>query len=62
MTPLDPEGQVSLMIVREHLAYPLRKGVISNGKALEAFDGVLELARENESGQRPSDTGNPISA
>src|SRR5258705_12703160 len=50
----DPDGQVSLMLCESILHILVEEGVISNEKALEAIHGVIELARENEIGQRPS--------
>ena len=50
----DPDGQVSLMLCESILRLLVEEGVISNEKALEAIHGVIELARENEIGQRPS--------
>ena len=50
----DPDGQVSLMLCESILHILVEEGVISNEKALEAIDGVVELGRENEIGQRRS--------
>ena len=51
----DPDGQVSLMLCESILHILVEEGVISKEKALEAIDGVVELARGNdEVGQRPS--------
>jgi hypothetical protein len=51
----DPDGQVSLMLCESILHILVEEGVISKEKALEAIDGVVELARANdEVGQRPS--------
>ena len=51
----DPDGQVSLMLCESILHILVEEGVISKEKALEAIDGVVELARENdEIGQRRS--------
>src|ERR1700732_2277896 len=50
----DPDGQVSLMLCESILHILVEEGVISKEKALEAIDGLVELARENdEVGQRP---------
>ena len=49
----DPDGQVSLMLCESILHILVEEGVISNEKALEGIHGVIELARENEIGQRP---------
>lgn len=51
----DPEGQVSLMLCESILHVLVEEGVIPKAKALEAIDGVVELARENEIGRRRSD-------
>ena len=51
----DPDGQVSLMLCESILHILVEEGVISKEKALEAINGVVELARGNdEVGQRPS--------
>ena len=44
----DPDGQVSLMLCESILHILVEEGVISNEKALEAIDGVVELTREND--------------
>ena len=48
----DSEGQISLMLCESILHILVEEGVISNEKALEAIDGVVELTRENEIGRR----------
>jgi hypothetical protein len=51
----DPDGQVSLMVCESILHILVEEGVISNEKALEAINGVVELTRENDDiGQRRS--------
>ena len=51
----DPDGQVSLMLCESILHILVEEGVISNEKALEAINGVVELTRENDDiGQRRS--------
>ena len=51
----DPDGQISLMLCESILHILVEEGVISNKKALEAIDGVVELARENDGiGERRS--------
>ena len=51
----DSEGQISLMLCESILHILVEEGVISNEKALETIDGVLELARESDkTGQRRS--------
>src|ERR1700730_13559901 len=50
----DPDGQISLMLCESILHILVEEGVISNEKALEAIDGVVELARENDIGQSRS--------
>jgi hypothetical protein len=51
----DPDGQVSLMLCESILHILVEEGVISNEKALEAINGVVELTRENDNiGQRRS--------
>jgi hypothetical protein len=47
----DADGQVALMLCESILHILVEEGVISSGKALEAIDSVVELARENEVGQ-----------
>ena len=42
----DPEGQISLMLCESILHILVEEGVISSEKALEAIDGVVELAQE----------------
>jgi hypothetical protein len=55
MSVPDPHGQLSLMLSESILHILVEGGVISKVKALEAINGVLELARENdEIGRRPS--------
>jgi hypothetical protein len=49
----DPDGQVSLMLCESILHILVEEGVISNEKALDAINGVVELTRENDDiGQR----------
>ena len=51
----DPDGQVSLILCESILHILVEERVISNEKALEAIDGVVELTRENDDiGQRRS--------
>ena len=51
----DPDGQVSLMLCESILHILVEEGVISNEKALDAINGVVELTRENDDiGQRRS--------
>ena len=55
MSVPDPDGQLSLMLCESILHILVEEGVISKEKALEAIDGVVQLARENdEIGRRPS--------
>ena len=55
MPATDPDGQVSLMLCESILHILVEEGVISNEKALETIEGVLELARESDKiGQRRS--------
>ena len=55
MSVPDPDGQLSLMLCESILHILVEDGVISKEKALEAIDGVVQLARENdEIGRRPS--------
>jgi hypothetical protein len=44
----DPHGQVALMLCESILHVLVEEGVISNDKALEVIDGVIELAREDD--------------
>ena len=44
----DPDGQVSLMLCESILHILVEEGVISNEKALDAINGVVELTREND--------------
>jgi hypothetical protein len=51
----DPDGQISLMLCESILHILVEEGVVSKDKALEAINGVVELARENdEIGRRRS--------
>ena len=51
----DPDGQVSLMLCESIFHILVEEGVISNEKALDAINGVVELTRENDDiGQRRS--------
>ena len=51
----DPEGQASLMLCESILHLLVEERVITNGRALEAINGVLELLQESdEIGQRRS--------
>jgi hypothetical protein len=51
----DPEGQASLMLCESILHLLVEERVITNERALEAINGVLELLQESdESGQRRS--------
>ena len=51
----DPDGQVSLMLCESILHILVEEGVISNEKALEAINGVVELVREiDQTGKRPA--------
>jgi hypothetical protein len=55
MAAPEPDGEVSLMLCESILHLLVEEGVISKEKALDAIDGVVELARANdEVGQRPS--------
>ena len=55
MPTSEPDGQVSLMFCESILHLLVEEGVISNDKALETIEGVLELARESDKiGQRRS--------
>jgi hypothetical protein len=55
MPPSEPDGQVSLMLCESILHLLVEEGVISNERALETIEGVLELARESDKiGQRRS--------
>jgi hypothetical protein len=42
----DPDGQVSLMLCESILHILVEEGVISKDRALDAINGVVELARE----------------
>ena len=44
----DPDGQVSLMLCESILHILVEEGVISNEKALDAINGVVEMTREND--------------
>jgi hypothetical protein len=44
----DPDGQVSLMLCESILHILVEEGVISTERALDAINGVVELAREND--------------
>ena len=51
----DPEGQASLMLCESILYLLVEERVITNERALEAINGVLELLKESdEIGQRRS--------
>ena len=52
MAAPEPDGEVSLMLCESILHLLVEEGVISKEKALDAIDGVVELARENEICQR----------
>lgn len=55
MSTSEPDGQVSLILCESILHLLVEEGVISNEKALETIEGVLELARESDkTGQRRS--------
>ena len=54
MAAPEPDGEVSLMLCESILHLLVEEGVISKEKALDAIDGVVELARENEICQRRS--------
>ena len=55
MSAPDPDGQVGLMLCESILHTLVEEGVISNEKALDAINGVVELTRENDDiGQRRS--------
>lgn len=56
----DADGQVALMLCESILHILVEEGVISSGKALEAIDSVVELARENEAGQPRSATRSAV--
>jgi hypothetical protein len=44
----DPDGQVSLMLCESILHILVEEGVISRETALDAINGVVELAREKD--------------
>ena len=44
----DPDGQVSLMLCESILHIIVEEGVISKERALDAINGVVELAREKD--------------
>jgi len=48
MPAADLKGQVSLLLCESILHILVEEGVISKEKPLEAIEGVLELAREND--------------
>jgi hypothetical protein len=48
MSAPDPDGQVGLMLCESILHILVEEGVISNEKALDAINGVVELTREND--------------
>src|SRR5258708_3596833 len=54
MAAPEPDGEGSLMLCESILHLLVEEGVISKEKALDAIDGVVELARENEICQRRS--------
>jgi hypothetical protein len=55
MPTSEHDGQVSLILCESILHLLVEEGVISNEKALETIEGVLELARESDKiGQRRS--------
>jgi hypothetical protein len=45
MSAPDPDGQVGLMLCESILHILVEEGVISNEKALDAINGVVELSR-----------------
>jgi hypothetical protein len=50
----DPEGQASLMLCESILHLLVEERVITNERALEAINGVLELLESDAIGQRRS--------
>jgi hypothetical protein len=44
----DPDGQISLMLCESILHILVEEGVISKERAVEAINGVVELAREKD--------------
>jgi hypothetical protein len=55
MPTSEPDGQVSLILCESILHLLVEEGVISNEKALDAINGLVELIRENDDiGQRRS--------
>ena len=44
----DPDGQISLMLCESILHILVEEGVISKERALDAINGVVELAREKD--------------
>jgi hypothetical protein len=48
MSVPDPDGQVGLMLCESILHILVEEGVISNETALNAINGVVELAREKD--------------
>ena len=44
----DPDGQLSLMLCESILHILVEEGVISKERALDAINGVVELAREKD--------------
>ena len=48
MPPPDPHGQVALMLCESLFHVLVEEGVISKETALNAINGVVELAREKD--------------
>ena len=48
----DPDGQVSLMLCESILHILVEERVISKERALDAINGVVELAREKRRDRR----------
>ena len=46
VTPRDPQGRVALMLCESLIHLLVEESVIAKQKALEAIEGVVELARE----------------
>jgi hypothetical protein len=49
----DPQGRVALMLCESLFHVLVEEGAITKAKAMEAIEGVVELAREM------ADSGNP---